>query len=210
MESTAANSLPHPWVFVFSPLTRIELQASFLLSDKQWTDTDLPITYLFGYFSNEGTYTFLYRDPLLHMVRSRRCVSEWTRNKTKRFRSNDVMTAISADMLSAQDRVTFSRSQTQIAINYATIMQIRTSSVCTILMGMYKCHWHIVDDWCITLPLSIVNSMGFTQSVLPLIFSSRRVFLVDQYFLCIVLWFRVGKIEKSDCVYFWLPYFRAL
>jgi len=46
------NGAPLPGIFVISPLSGVELETLFTFSANQWTDDNLPLTYMFGFVSN--------------------------------------------------------------------------------------------------------------------------------------------------------------
>eukprot|EP00597_Dinobryon_sp_UTEXLB2267_P012543 CAMPEP_0170122720 /NCGR_PEP_ID=MMETSP0020_2-20130122/16918_1 /TAXON_ID=98059 /ORGANISM="Dinobryon sp., Strain UTEXLB2267" /LENGTH=2177 /DNA_ID=CAMNT_0010353853 /DNA_START=1571 /DNA_END=8104 /DNA_ORIENTATION=+ len=48
------NSPPRPGIFQVNPITGTELSTSFVFTNRQWTDSDLPISYQLGYFSVAG------------------------------------------------------------------------------------------------------------------------------------------------------------
>lgn len=55
--SLTTNSPPQNGIYEVSPLTGVELSTRFLMTASDWFDTDLPITYQFGFVSPDGFMT---------------------------------------------------------------------------------------------------------------------------------------------------------
>lgn len=55
--SLTTNGPPQYGIYEVSPLTGIELSTRFLMTASEWSDTDLPITYQFGFVSPDGFMT---------------------------------------------------------------------------------------------------------------------------------------------------------